>query len=52
MQFYQAALAAGINLGERPLSQFTSVTGIFRALIDLPADLHAVNIGLHARKAQ
>jgi len=52
MQFYQAALAAGINLGERPLSQFTSVTGIFRALIDLPADLHAVNISLHARTAQ
>ncbi len=52
MQFYQAALAAGINLGEKPLSQFTSVTNIFRALIDLPADLHAVTIGLHARTAQ
>jgi short-subunit dehydrogenase len=52
MQFYQAALAAGINLGEKPLSQFTSVTGIFRALIDLPADLHAVTVGLHARKVQ
>jgi meso-butanediol dehydrogenase / (S,S)-butanediol dehydrogenase / diacetyl reductase len=52
MQFHQAALAAGIKLGERPLSQFTSVTGIFRALIDLPADLHAVTIGLHARTAQ
>lgn len=35
---------------EKPLSQFTSVTGIFRALIDLPADLHAVTIGLHGRK--
>jgi meso-butanediol dehydrogenase / (S,S)-butanediol dehydrogenase / diacetyl reductase len=52
MKFHQAALAMGINLGERPLTQFASVTGIFRALIDLPADLHAVNIGLHARKAQ
>jgi meso-butanediol dehydrogenase/(S,S)-butanediol dehydrogenase/diacetyl reductase len=51
-QFHLAALAAGINLGERPISQFTSVTGIFRTLIDLPADLHAVNIGLHARKPQ
>jgi meso-butanediol dehydrogenase / (S,S)-butanediol dehydrogenase / diacetyl reductase len=52
MKFHQAALAMGINLGERPISQFTSVTDIFRALIDLPADLHAVTIGLHARKAQ
>jgi meso-butanediol dehydrogenase / (S,S)-butanediol dehydrogenase / diacetyl reductase len=51
-QFHQAALAAGINLGERPISQFTSVTGIFRSLIDLPPDLHAVTIGLHARKPQ
>ena len=49
-QFHMAALAAGINLGERPISQFTSVTGIFRSLIDLPPDLHAVTIGLHARK--
>ena len=52
MQFHKAALAAGINLGERPISQFTSVTGIFRSLIDLPPDLHAVTIGLHARKPQ
>jgi meso-butanediol dehydrogenase / (S,S)-butanediol dehydrogenase / diacetyl reductase len=52
MKFHQAALAMGINLGERPISRFTSVTSIFRALIDLPADLHAVTIGLHARKAQ
>jgi meso-butanediol dehydrogenase/(S,S)-butanediol dehydrogenase/diacetyl reductase len=51
MQFHQAALAAGIRLGERPISQFTSVTGIFRALVDLPPELHAVSIGLHARKA-
>jgi len=50
--FHQAALAAGINLGERPISQFTSVTDIFRALIDLPPDLHAVSISLHARKPQ
>ncbi|MCB1689959.1 MAG: SDR family oxidoreductase [Halioglobus sp.] len=49
MQFHQAATAAGIHLAERPISQFESVTGIFRTLIDLPADLHAVSIGLHAR---
>lgn len=50
LQFYNAALAAGINLGERPLSQFTSVTNVFRALIDLPPDLHAFSINLHGRK--
>jgi meso-butanediol dehydrogenase/(S,S)-butanediol dehydrogenase/diacetyl reductase len=52
MQFYQAALAAGINLGERPLTQYTSVTGIFRALIDLPADLQVAHITLHGRATQ
>ncbi|HEY6131537.1 MAG TPA: SDR family NAD(P)-dependent oxidoreductase [Halioglobus sp.] len=51
-QFYQAAVAAGINLAERPLSQFTSVTGIFRTLVNLPADLHAAHISLHGRSAQ
>jgi NAD(P)-dependent dehydrogenase (short-subunit alcohol dehydrogenase family) len=49
--FHGAALAAGINLGERPISQFTSVTGIFRMLIDLPEDVQAAHINLHARAA-
>jgi meso-butanediol dehydrogenase / (S,S)-butanediol dehydrogenase / diacetyl reductase len=52
MQFHQAAAAAGINLRERPISQFSSVTGIFRMLIDLPPDLQADSISLHARSAQ
>lgn len=50
-EFGIAAIQAGINLLERPISQFESVTDIFRALIDLPADLHAVSINLEARKA-
>lgn len=50
-QFHQACMAVGINLIERPISQFTSVTGVFRMLIDLPADLHGFSVGLHARKA-
>ncbi len=49
--FHEAATRAGINLIERPISQFTSVTGIFRTLIDLPADLHVDHISLHARSA-
>ncbi len=50
--FHEAATSAGINLVERPISQFTSVTGIFRMLIDLPEDLHAAHISLHARAAE
>lgn len=49
--FHQAALEAGLKLGERPISTFESVTDIFRALLDLPADLQAASINIHARKA-
>lgn len=51
MRFAQAAMAAGLNLRERPISQFTSVTDVFRALVDLPEDLQAVHVSLQARKA-
>ncbi len=50
MRFAKAAMAAGINLRERPIAQFTSVTNVFRTLIDLPDDLQAAHISLHARK--
>lgn len=49
--FGMAAIAAGINLLERPISQFESVTDVFRAVIDLPADLHVAAMNLHARSA-
>lgn len=52
MRFAQAAAAVGFKLRERPISQFTSVTDIFSALIKLPADLAATHISLQARKAQ
>ncbi|MDP9141782.1 MAG: SDR family oxidoreductase [Pseudomonadota bacterium] len=51
MRFGQAAMAAGINLRERPLSQFTTVTDVFRSLIDQPAGVHIASVNLHARKA-
>ncbi len=51
MRFATAAMAAGINLRERPITQFTSVTDVFRALIDLPADLHTPLVSLCARTA-
>jgi meso-butanediol dehydrogenase/(S,S)-butanediol dehydrogenase/diacetyl reductase len=49
-RFAQAAMAAGLNLMERPVSQFMSVTNVFRTLIDLPPDVHAAMVKLHARK--
>ncbi|TGD70477.1 SDR family oxidoreductase [Mangrovimicrobium sediminis] len=51
MAFHQAAMAAGLNLTERPISQFESVTDVFRVLLDLPADLQTASINLHARKS-
>src|SRR6202011_4022097 len=48
-RFAQACMAAGLNLRERPISQYTSVTNAFRAVIDLPGDLHAQTVFLHAR---
>ena len=51
MAFAKAAIAAGINLMERPISHFASVTTVFRSLIDLPADLNIGSISLQARKS-
>ncbi len=48
-RFAQAAMAAGLNLRARPISQYMSVTNIFRAVIDLPEDLHTGTVMLHAR---
>jgi meso-butanediol dehydrogenase / (S,S)-butanediol dehydrogenase / diacetyl reductase len=49
-RFGQAAMAAGLNLRERPISHVNSVTDAFRALIDLPEDVHIASVNLHARK--
>lgn len=48
-RFAQAAMAAGLNLRERPISQYASVTNVFRALIDLPPDVHALSVALQGR---
>lgn len=50
MRFAQAAAAVGLNLREQPLSQVNSVTSAFRAILDMPPDLHMANVHLHARK--
>jgi len=50
MAFHQAAMQRGINLRERPISQFTSLISTFRTLINLPADFHAEFLSVGARK--
>lgn len=50
LRFRDAAIAAGLNLRERPLSHVSSVTDVFRALVDLPADVHLVSVNIAARK--
>jgi NAD(P)-dependent dehydrogenase (short-subunit alcohol dehydrogenase family) len=50
MRFGKAAMEAGINLLERPLTHFSSLTHVFRSLVEMPDDLHSVTVTLHARK--
>ena len=50
-RFGQAAMAAGLNLRERPISHVNSVTDAFRALLDLPPDVHVANVHVHARQS-
>jgi 3-oxoacyl-[acyl-carrier protein] reductase len=50
-RFFQACLAVGLNLMQRPVSKFQSVTDIFRAVIDLPPDFHVERVDARARKA-
>lgn len=51
MRFAKANMEAGINLMQRPISHFKSVTGIFRAVIDMPADVHMGTVHVSARTA-
>lgn len=48
--FSAACAAAGINFLERPISQVGTVTNAFRALIDLPPDVHIEHMVLRARR--
>lgn len=49
--FHEAATAQGIALGSA-ISRFTSVTPIFKMLVNLPPDLQAAHISLHARAVE
>jgi meso-butanediol dehydrogenase / (S,S)-butanediol dehydrogenase / diacetyl reductase len=49
MRFHQANMAIGVNLRERGATHYDNVTGVFRAVIDTPPDLHIGLVTLTAR---
>ena len=51
MQFYQLCVAAGIDMAKRPISHVNSVPDVFRALIDLPADVRITHVSVEGRHA-
>ena len=51
LQFYQLCKEAGIDMMKRPISMVASVTDVFRALIDLPADVRLTHISIEGRHA-
>ena len=50
MRFMQENTKVGINTRERGISHYNSVTDAFRAVVDMPADLHMNVVALNARK--
>ncbi len=52
MRFFQACLARGFNPMERGVTQYDSTLGLFRYLIDLPADMHVEIATYQARKPE
>ena len=50
VRFAQENAKVGLNLRERPISQYRSVTEAFRAVVDAPADVHFGTVALSARR--
>jgi meso-butanediol dehydrogenase/(S,S)-butanediol dehydrogenase/diacetyl reductase len=50
MRFAQENAKVGLHLRERPISHYNSVTDAFRAVLDMPADLHVAMVTLNARR--
>lgn len=51
MRFMEAASKKGINFMTRGVSQYASTVHLFRAIIDLPADVHMGLLAFHGRSA-
>lgn len=50
MRFGAAAAAAGIHLRDKGTSHYNSVTDVFRAVLDMPADTHLNLVAVNGRK--
>ena len=50
MRFAMENAKVGLNLRERPISHYNSVTDAFRAVLDMPADLHMGVVALSAAR--
>lgn len=50
-RFAEANARVGLNLRERPLSHYNSVTDVFRAVLDTPADVHIPFVGISGSRA-
>jgi len=50
MRVMQNNATIGLNPRERPITHYDSVTDAFRAVIDMPADLHISTVALTARR--
>ena len=49
--FHQACIGRGIDLSKTAVSQFGSVTWVFRSLVDMPADMHVDTVRYSGRHA-
>ncbi|MBB5686752.1 SDR family NAD(P)-dependent oxidoreductase [Sphingobium boeckii] len=50
MRFAQENAKVGLHLRERPMTHYNSVTDVFRAVLDMPADLHIGTVALSASR--
>ncbi len=51
MRFYQDSKENGVDMMKRPISNVTSVTDVFRSIIDLPPDVQVMHLAIGARRA-
>lgn len=51
MRFHMGCAKNGLDLRTRPVSHSNSVTGVFRAVIDLPPDVRVSHVSIGARTA-
>ena len=51
MRFAQENAAVGIDIRKRPLSHYNSVTDVFRAVLDTPADVHIPFVAISGHRA-